>query len=100
APRYLETLPGGRTHYVLEFTENTDYDTTPIYTVPEGHYFGMGDNRDQSKDSRFLSDVGFIPRENLVGRAEFKFLSVNGALWEFWNWGKSLRFERFFEGIE
>ncbi|HJO74179.1 MAG TPA: signal peptidase I, partial [Rhodospirillales bacterium] len=42
APRYLETLPGGRTHYVLEFTENTDYDTTPIYTVPEGHYFGMG----------------------------------------------------------
>ena len=100
SPRYLETLPGGRTHYVLEFTENTIYDNTQVYTVPEGHYFGMGDNRDRSRDSRFLNDVGYIPRENLIGRAEFKFFSVDGSVWEFWNWGKSLRLERFFESIE
>jgi len=98
--RYLETLPNGKKHYILEFTENTAFDNTQLYTVPQDHYFAMGDNRDRSRDSRFLNDVGFIPRNNLVGRAEFKFFSVNGEVWEFWKWGKSLRFERFFESIE
>lgn len=99
-PRYLETLPNGRSHYILEATENTFIDTTTVYTVPKGHYFAMGDNRDHSKDSRYLNAVGFIPKKNLVGRAEFKFFSVNGTVWEFWKWGRSLRLERFFEGIE
>ncbi len=99
-PRYLETLPNGREHYILEESDNGYADNTQVYTVPEGHYFGMGDNRDRSKDSRFLEDVGFIPRANLVGRADVKFFSVDGSAWKFWKWGSSLRTERFFEGIE
>lgn len=99
-PRYIETLPNGRQYYILEATDQGFADNTKIYIVPEGHYFGMGDNRDHSKDSRFLSDVGFIPRENLVGRAEIKFFSVEGSAWKFWLWGSALRTERFFEKIE
>ena len=99
-PRYLETLPEGNSHYVLEVSENSAYDSTPVYKVPEGHYFAMGDNRDRSRDSRFLDDVGYIPQKNLVGRAEFLFFSVEGTAWKFWNWGKSLRLDRFFQGIE
>ena len=99
-PRYLETLPNGRKHFILEVTQDTIFDNTPVFTVPQRHYFAMGDNRDRSKDSRFLNDVGFIPRENLVGRAEFLFFSVNGTVWEFWKWPKTLRFFRFFQGIE
>ena len=98
--RYMETLPNGRKHYILEVTVNTIFDNTPVYTVPEGHYFAMGDNRDKSRDSRFLDDVGYIPKVNLVGRAEFLFLSVDGAVWKFWEWANSLRFERFFQAIE
>ena len=96
-PRYIETLPNGKKHYIIE---ETDEDSTDVYTVPEGHYFGMGDNRDRSKDSRYLDAVGYIPRANLVGRADVKFFSVDGSFWKFWEWGKSLRTERFFEGIE
>ncbi len=99
-PRYLETLPNGRSHYIIEFTESTVFDSTPAYTVPEGHYFAMGDNRDKSKDSRYLSDVGFVPRQNLIGRADFLFFSVNGTVWKIWEWSKTLRVERFFQGIE
>ena len=99
-PRYLETLPGGRQHYILEVTDNSVFDNTSLYTVPEGHYFAMGDNRDRSRDSRFLDDVGYIPRQNLVGRAEFMFFSVNGTVWELWKWATTVRFERIFQGIE
>ena len=99
-PRYLETLPGGRQYHILEESDDQLADDTPVYTVPEGHYFGMGDNRDSSKDSRFLDDVGYIPRANLVGRAEVKFFSVDGSAWKFWKWGTSLRTDRFFTGIE
>ncbi len=95
--RYIETLPNGRKHYILEVTENTVFDDTPVYTVPEGHYFAMGDNRDNSSDSRV---IGYIPRQNLIGRAEFLFFSVDGTVWEFWKWAKTLRLERFFEAIE
>ena len=98
--RYRETLPNGKSYFTLEYTEKTIFDSTPVYTVPEGHFFAMGDNRDKSKDSRYLDDVGFIPRENLVGRAEFLFFSVDGSVWEFWKWTKSLRFSRFYQGIE
>jgi len=99
-PRYLETLPNGRKHYILEVTENSIFDNTPVYKVPEGHYFAMGDNRDRSRDSRFLNEVGYIPAENLIGRAEFLFFSVNGSVWEIGKWPKSLRFDRLFQGIE
>ncbi|HER27611.1 MAG TPA: signal peptidase I [Rhodospirillales bacterium] len=102
--RYLETLPGGRTHYILE--SMGDYgsaDNTDVYTVPAGHYFAMGDNRDNSQDSRYLDVVGFIPRENLIGRANFLFFSIDGVGWngfEFWKWPGKIRFGRLLNGIE
>jgi signal peptidase I len=99
--RYVETFPNGSQHFIIE--EQGDEgasDNTPIYKVPEGHYFAMGDNRDNSSDSRFLNRVGFIPRENLIGRAEVKFFSVNGAGWKFWEWPAKARFSRFFDSIE
>jgi signal peptidase I len=98
--RYVETLPNGVTHYICEQTDQGPNDNTGVYTVPPGHYFAMGDNRDNSQDSRSM-EVGFIPRENLVGRAEFLFFSTNGTapLWEVWKLGSVLRFSRFFNGI-
>ena len=102
-PRYIETLPGGRRHYILEsMGDNGPSDNTGVYTVPKGHYFAMGDNRDRSQDSRFLNVVGFIPKENLVGRANFLFFSVDGEgwkIWEFWKWPSKIRFGRIFNGI-
>ena len=99
-PRYIETLPNGRQYSILEETDSGPGDNTQVFTVPDGHYFAMGDNRDRSQDSRFLHAVGYIPRQNLVGRAEVKFFSINGTAWKIWNWPWSLRFSRFFEGIE
>jgi len=99
-PRFLETLPNGVQHYILEETDSGFSDNTRVYTVPAGHYFGMGDNRDRSKDSRFLDDVGYIPRENLVGRANFKFFSIDGSAWRFWEWPETLRTGRIFTAIE
>jgi signal peptidase I len=73
-------------------------DDTEVYVVPPGHYFGMGDSRDNSEDSRFLDALGYIPAENLVGRAEIRLVSLEpGAhLWEAWKWPSTLRFSRFF----
>jgi len=99
-PQYIETLPNGKEHLILEQNDDGYMDNTALYEVPEGHYFGMGDNRDNSRDSRFLDGVGYIPKENLVGRAEFKFFSVNGVASKFWNWPSSLRLKRFFTAIE
>ena len=99
-PRYIETLPNGRQYFILEETESGPADNTQVYSIPDGHYFAMGDNRDRSQDSRFLDAVGYIPRQNLVGRAEVKFFSVDGSAWKIWNWPWSLRFSRFFDGIE
>ncbi len=99
--RYIETLPNGVEHEILEISDQDRLDNTDVYTVPPGHYFAMGDNRDNSQDSRVLSQVGFIPRENLVGRAEVLFFSTNGsaALWEVWKWPIAMRFQRFFRII-
>lgn len=97
--RYKETLPGGKVHYILEEGDNRRLDNTREFQVPEDHYFMMGDNRDNSIDSR--ADVGYVPAENLVGRAEFLFFSTDGSasILQFWGWPFAIRFERLFTGI-
>jgi signal peptidase I len=110
--QYRETLPNGRTYLTLDaryqeknasvmVISGLDADNTGVYLVPPGHYFAMGDNRDDSSDSRFLNHVGFIPAENLVGRADIIFFSVNGEarIWEIWKWPLAIRFGRFFNGF-
>ena len=93
-PRYRETLPNGKSYYVLDHIPNGASDNTEVYVVPPGHYFMMGDNRDNSNDSR--GDVGYVPAENLVGKAEVIFFSTNGSAhwWEFWKWPWTVRYER------
>ncbi len=91
-----EFLPGGRAHLIIEQGDDAPLDNTPVFTVPERHVFAMGDNRDNSLDSRVPSAVGMIPWENLVGRAEFIFFSVDGSarIWEVWNWPFAIRWTR------
>ncbi len=99
--QYRETLPNGRTYLTLDLQPRGLADNTKVYVVPPEHYFAMGDNRDDSTDSRFLDHVGFIPAENLVGRADIIFFSVNGQarIWEIWKWPVAIRFTRFFSGF-
>jgi signal peptidase I len=98
---YIETLPNGVKHPILEISDHGPLDDTAVYTVPPGHYFCMGDNRDNSLDSRVLSGVGYVPLENLVGRAEFIFFSTDSsaALWEIWKWPGSIRYDRLFGAV-
>jgi len=100
--QYRETLPNGRSYRVLDRVINGHFDNTGVYVVPKGHYFMMGDNRDNSLDSRAPNGVGFVPVENLVGRAEVIFFSTNGdaRFWEVWKWPQALRFGRFFTSLE
>jgi signal peptidase I len=95
-PRYLETLPNGVTYPVLDLTQNSIGDNTEVYKVPEGHFFMMGDNRDNSTDSRFLSEVGFVPFENLVGKAKIIFFSIDddASFLEVWKWPRDVRWSR------
>jgi len=101
-PVYDETLPNGVKYQVLDSDPNGPYDNTGVYKVPEGHYFMMGDNRDNSTDSRVRSAVGFVPFENFVGRAEVIFFSAKvdepDALrwWSPWTWPFDIRWDRFF----
>ncbi|MFC7332975.1 signal peptidase I [Rhodocista pekingensis] len=102
-PQYIETLPNGRQHRIIEqLGDAGGLDDTPVYVVPPGNVFAMGDNRDNSTDSRVLNQVGYIPVENLVGRAEFIFFSLEEgtSFWEFWEWPWAIRFDRLFDGIE
>jgi signal peptidase I len=95
---YQETLENGTTYTTLDLTKDGAVDNTPVYVVPEGHFFFMGDNRDNSQDSRYTQVVGFVPFELLVGRAEIIFFSVDQdtRIWEPWKWPTSIRWSRFF----
>ena len=97
--RQIETLPGGTEHGILNITRQGS-DDTPVYTVPSGHYFFMGDNRDNSTDSRVppqAGGVGFVPYENLIGRADrIMFSSAGRSMLFFWTW----RSDRYFKAVE
>ena len=99
--RYTETLPDGRRHAILERSDNEPSDNTPVYVVPPEHFFAMGDNRDNSQDSRF-PQVGPVPAENLIGRAEFVFFSHDGSAswWQVWKWPGAIRWGRLFKSID
>ena len=94
--RYRETLPNGRSYVVREVLDNGPADNTGVYVVPPGHYFMMGDNRDNSTDSRFLDEVGYVPYENLMGEAKIIFFSHNEHISPFlpWTWITGVRWWR------
>jgi signal peptidase I len=100
--QYIETLPNGVQHRIIEMSDNGPLDNTQEYVVPRGDYFMMGDNRDNSQDSRVLSAVGYVPAENLIGKAQFIFFSTNGSarLWEIWKWPFAVRYGRLFHGVQ
>ena len=101
-PQYMEFFPNGTQHLISEsWGDQGPLDNTILFKVPSDHYFAMGDNRDNSQDSRVFPEVGFIPKKNLVGKAKILFFSTNGKarLWEIWNWPISIRFERLLQKI-
>ena len=104
APTYKETLPGGVSHTIIEIQGDTGFnDNTGVFEVPPDHYFMMGDNRDNSTDSRVSPEqggVGYVPFENLIGRAEMIFFSIKGEpAWKFWTWPWTVRFDRLFKPV-
>lgn len=98
-PVWVETQENGKSYETIDIQPNNYADDTPVFEVPEGSYFFLGDNRDNSADSRF--DVGMVPAENLVGKAQVMFLSLSdgAAAWQFWKWPTSMRWERIFSGL-
>ncbi len=99
---FEEKLPNGKSHRTV-YLKDFPYNNSDIFKVPKDNYFFLGDNRDCSKDSRFLSSVGYVHKDNLVGKAQFIFFSSDksiGSFFAFWKWHKSIRFDRFFKKIE
>ena len=105
-PTYEETLPGGVKHTIIQIQGDTGFNSnTQVFEVQPGQYFMMGDNRDNSTDSRVSPDqggVGFVPFDNLVGRAEMIFFSVGKGepAWEFWKWPWDARWDRIFKIVK
>ena len=99
ATEYTEVLPNGTEHSIIEYSDDGPMDNTMEYLVPENHLFFMGDNRDNSNDSR--ADVGFVPVDNVLGRVWFVWYSHNYAspMVAFWNWNAKMRWNRFGKGI-
>ncbi|KAA3520000.1 signal peptidase I [Agrobacterium vitis] len=99
-PVFRETLDNGVNYDTLDETQNSAGDNTREFTVPAGHYFMMGDNRDNSADSRF--DVGMVPAENLIGRASVIFFSLgnNTSFREIWKWPSNMRWDRLFKVVQ
>lgn len=96
--KYQETIEE-KTFDVIDITANSRVDNTGIYKVPAGHYFAMGDNRDNSEDSRYLDAVGYIPQQNLIGKARFIFFSVKGSFLSLFAMDGKIRFDRIFKSI-
>ena len=98
---FEEKLPNKKTFNTV-YLKDLSYQNSDVFIVPDDHYFFLGDNRDCSKDSRFLSSVGYVHRDNLVGKAQFIFFSSDktiGNFFSFWKWNDSIRFSRFFKKI-